>query len=887
MICQNCGQRPAAVFLQQRSGGEARTLNLCNHCASSMDLGAAVPMGTLESLFEQIFGPRPRGRENLLSRLSEPAKHVIQSAARLCLEWGQSRITTEFLLLALLQDSPEIRDAVRAAGVPVDDYETRMSRVVPHEQPRWAEQVGLSSGVKKVLSIARFQAIDMGHGFIGPEHMLLALALEGESFASQFLASADPDDLRRKLGSQIPGTAGLAPEGQHIALPPNLTRYSRDLTALAEAGQLDPIIGRESEIDRVIRILSRKTKNNPVLIGEPGVGKTAIAEGLAQRIQSGEVPDILHGKRVLALDLGSMVAGTKFRGEFEERVKGLLDEIRALKGEVVLFIDELHTVIGAGAAEGSMDASNMLKPALARGELRCLGATTLDEYRKHIEKDAALERRFQPVLVSEPSLEQTLAILKGLRDSYEAHHRVKICDDALLAAVDLADKYVADRFMPDKAIDLMDEAAAMVRLGSRTEPDRMKAMEERLAQKELDKQSAVASERYDEAARLKTETEALRTELDALSSQWHEQQGATEPAVTPEAVAIIVSEWTGIPAQKLQREEMDRLLAMEQELQKRVIGQEDALRAVSEAVRRAKAGLKDPNRPIGSFIFLGPTGVGKTETARALAESLFHDEAALIRFDMSEFMEKHTASRLIGAPPGYVGYEEAGQLTEAVRRRPYAVVLFDEIEKAHPDVFNLLLQILDDGRLTDAKGRKVDFKNTVILMTSNVGAAQITYGGQLGFRASETAEGPQWEKVRDAAMDALKQQFRPEFINRIDEIIVFRPLNQKQIETLVDQMLETTRRKLHGQGISLTLTDAGRKEVARRGFDPKFGARPLRRAIQREIETPVSNLLLKGEFAKGDRIKVDYPQTPEGETGGFTFFKEPALVPTGSEKPEG
>ncbi len=884
MLCQNCGQRPATVFLQQRSDGQEQTLNLCNHCASAMDLGAAAPMGTLESLFEQIFGPRPRGRENLLSRLSEPAQQIIQTAARLCLDWGHDRITTEFLLLALLRDVPELRDALAAAGVPVDEFESRMSRVIPRTPAREAERVGLSSGVKKVLELARFQAIDMGHNFIGPLHMLLGLMLEGESFAAQFLASADPDALRRKLSSQATGGA-MPPEG--AGLPPNLTRYSRDLTALAAAGQLDPIIGRDTEITRVIRILSRKTKNNPVLIGEPGVGKTAIAEGLAQRIHSGEVPDILQGKRVLALDLGGMVAGTKFRGEFEERLKGLMDEIRALKGEVVLFIDELHTVVGAGAAEGAMDASNMLKPALARGELQCLGATTLDEYRKHIEKDAALERRFQPVLVSEPSLEQTIEILRGLRDSYEAHHRVKICDEALVSAVEMADKYISDRFMPDKAIDLMDEAAAMVRLGSRTEPDRMKVIEERLAQKEKDKNSAVSSERYEEAARLKAEIATIRTELDALKHQWHEQQGATEPAVTPEAVATVVSEWTGIPAQRLRREEMERLLEMERELQQRVIGQEDALRAVSEAVRRARAGLKDPTRPIGSFIFLGPTGVGKTETARALADYLFQDESAMIRFDMSEYMEKHTVSRLIGAPPGYVGYEEAGQLTETVRRRPYSVVLFDEIEKAHPDVFNILLQILDDGRLTDAKGRTVDFKNTVVIMTSNVGASQITYGGTLGFRASETEEGPGWEKVRDTVLDAMKQQFRPEFINRIDEIIVFHPLNQAQIERIVEQMLEATQRKLKGQNIVLFLTPEAKKEIARRGFDPKYGARPLRRAIQREIETPISQLLLKGEFGQGDRIKVDYPSTEGARAeGGFTFFKEPvptAATQTGSQ----
>jgi ATP-dependent Clp protease ATP-binding subunit ClpC len=536
---------------------------------------------------------------------------------------------------------------------------------------------------------------------------------------------------------------------------------------------------------------------------------------------------------------------------------------------VVLFIDELHTVVGAGGAEGAMDAANMLKPALARGELQVVGATTLDEYRKHIEKDAALERRFQPVMVAEPTPEEAIEILRGLRDSYEAHHRVKILDTSLLAAVEMSDKYISDRFLPDKAIDLLDEACAMERLGSRTASDDWRKLEERLQRLEKEKQAAVSQERYGDAASLKTEVEQVKGELETAKKSWQAARGTEEPTVTPEDIAQVVSEWTGIPANKLVKEEMERLLEMEAHIQKRVVGQADAIRAVSEAVRRARSGLKDPTRPIGSFIFLGPTGVGKTELAKALAEYLFNDEQAMIRFDMSEYMEKHTVSRLVGAPPGYVGYEEAGQLTEAVRRRPYSVLLFDEIEKAHPDVFNMLLQILDDGRLTDSKGRTVDFKNTIIIMTSNVGAQHLVgKASTIGFQASEgEATQRNWERVKDTVLDALKQAFRPEFLNRVDEIIVFEPLSQAQILTIVDLMLETTKRKLHGQGLTVELTDPAKEALAEKGFDPTYGARPLRRAIQRQLETPLSNLLLKGEFQSGDRIRVDYA----GER--FTFFK--------------
>ncbi|MFY0527918.1 ATP-dependent Clp protease ATP-binding subunit [Archangium gephyra] len=751
----------------------------------------------------------------------------------------------------------------------MDEYVLRLEQVMERREPLHAEGVGLSSGMKRVLQLAKLQAVQMGHTFIGPEHLLLAIMAEGESFAAQFLSDIDPDELRQLLKPQGPA-AGFASGRAAERLPPNLTRFTRDLTALADAGELDPIIGRDKEIHRVIRILSRKTKNNPVLIGEPGVGKTAIAEGLAQRIVSGEVPEVLRDKKVLSLDLAAVIGGSKFRGEFEERFKGLMEEIRALKGKVILFIDEVHTIVGAGAGEGSMDAANMLKPALARGELQCLGATTLDEHRKHIEKDAALERRFQPVMVAEPTPEQAIEILRGLRDSYEAHHRVKISDAALTAAVELSDKYISDRFLPDKAIDLFDEAAAMVRLGAHTEPGRMKEMEERLAQKEKDKEAAVAGERYQEASRLKGELVALRAELEGLRTQWQQARGVAEPIVTPEAIATVVSEWTGIPAKKLQQEESQRLLEMEQSLRQRVVGQEEALRAISEAVRRARAGLKDPGRPIGSFIFLGPTGVGKTETARALADYLFNDENAMLRFDMSEYLERHTVSRLIGAPPGYVGYEEAGRLTEAVRRRPYSVLLFDEIEKAHPDVFNLLLQILDDGRLTDSRGRTVDFKNTVIIMTSNLGAEQLGLNkGALGFqRPSEGGVSLEDERVASTVMEALRHHFRPEFLNRIDEIIVFHPLDREQLNRIVDSMLASTRRKLHGQNILLEVREAAKDELARRGFDPKYGARPLRRVIQRELETELSRMLLRGELREGDRVLVDFAD------GRFTFGVE-------------
>ncbi len=867
MNCENCGQRPAAVFMRQRAQGREQSLSLCNHCASAMNAGMeGGPFATLEGILESWMGPRSRAKDNLLSQLSEASQSVLQRASQLTLEWGYERMTNEFLLLAIVDVVPEMRDLLSQSKVPVGDYEQQLIRIVPRRPPRSQPAVGLSSSVKRALQLARVQAQQMGHNFIGPEHLLLGIAMEGESLAAQFLGGRiNPALIREHLSS---GAQAPRPTPPGDRLPPILAKHSRDLSALAEAGELDPVIGREPEIERVIRILSRKTKNNPVLIGEPGVGKTAIAEGLAQQIHAGLVPDTLRDKRVLALDLASMLGGTRFRGEFEERFTNLMKEIRGQKGRIILFIDEVHMLVGAGAGEGAMDASNMLKPALARGELHCLGATTLDEYREYIEQDSALERRFQPVMVSEPTSEQATEILLGLRDSYEAHHRVKITDAAIEAAVELSDRYVTDRYLPDKAIDLMDEAAAMVRLSAHVEPVRMRELEAELTEIEKEKEACVAAEKYEDASKLKAQIEGLKTELEGLKMNWQQERGTTEPTVTPEAIATVVSEWTGIPAKRLQQEERERLLEMEKELEQRVIGQEDAIRAVSEAVRRARAGLKDPNRPIGSFIFLGPTGVGKTETARALAEYLFNDEEAMIRLDMSEFMERHTVSRLVGAPPGYVGYEEAGRLTEAVRRRPYSVVLFDEVEKAHPDVFNLLLQILDDGRLTDSQGRTVDFKNTVVIMTSNVGAEQLSYRGTLGFQAptEETVRGQ--AKAREQVMSALRQQFRPEFLNRIDEIIVFHPLSKPQLTRILDNLVDITRRKLRGQAVSLELTAAAKDVLAERGYDPKFGARPLRRVVQREIENAISERLLRGEIREGDLIRIDF------EDGSFQFHSE-------------
>jgi ATP-dependent Clp protease ATP-binding subunit ClpC len=708
------------------------------------------------------------------------------------------------------------------------------------------------------------EARKLGHSYVGTEHILLGLIREGEGVAARVLNNLGVSlnkarqQVLQLLGSNE-ASSGHQGGSAANANTPTLDSLARDLTVVARENRLDPVIGRGKEIQRVIEVLSRRTKNNPVLIGEPGVGKTAIAEGLAQQIVNNEVPETLRDKRVMTLDMGTVVAGTKYRGEFEDRLKKVMDEIRQA-GNIILFIDELHTLIGAGGAEGAIDASNILKPSLARGELQCIGATTLDEYRKYIEKDAALERRFQPIHVDEPSLEESIQILKGLRDRYEAHHRVSITDDAIDAAVKLSDRYITDRFLPDKAIDLIDEAASKVRLRSYTTPPNLKELEVKLEEIRKEKDAAVQSQEFEKAASLRDMEQRLREKLEDTKRQWKEQQGKENSEVTVEDIANVVSTWTRIPVSKLAQTETDKLLNLESILHDRLIGQDEAVVAVAKAVRRARAGLKDPKRPIGSFIFLGPTGVGKTELARALAESMFGDEDAMIRIDMSEYMEKHSTSRLVGSPPGYVGYEEGGQLTEKVRRKPYSVVLLDEVEKAHPDVFNILLQVLEDGRLTDSKGRTVDFRNTIVIMTSNVGAEALKRNKHLGFNVQD--ESRDYSDMKGKVMDELKKAFRPEFLNRIDEIIVFHMLEKKHIQEIVTLMVNQLVNRLKEQEIELHLTEGAISAIADKGFDREYGARPLRRAIQKHVEDRLSEELLKGAIEKGQKVIFDV----EGES---------------------
>ena len=723
---------------------------------------------------------------------------------------------------------------------------------------------------------------------MGTEHLLLGLIREGEGVAARVLINQGltMDSVRRQVLMLLggigpaaqghPGAAAAAPRSQ----TPTLDDLGRDLTQFAREGKLDPVIGRDKEIERVIQVLSRRTKNNPCLIGGPGVGKTAIAEGLAQRIVAGKIPETLTDKRVVTLDMGAVVAGTKYRGEFEERLKKVIEEIRSA-GNIILFIDEVHTLVGAGAAEGAIDAANILKPALARGELQCIGATTQDEYRKNIEKDAALERRFQPVNVGEPTVDETIDILRGLRDRYEAHHRVKITDNALKAAARLADRYITERFLPDKAIDLMDEAASRVRLQMFTAPPDVKAVEEKLELLQKEKESAVVGQEFEQAAALRDQEQHLRAELEQIKNNWNQRKEREESIVTEEDIAAIVSSWTGVPVKKLREEESERLLHMEDVLHLRVIGQEDAVAAVARAIRRARAGLKDPKRPIGSFIFLGPTGVGKTELARTLAEALFGDEEAMVRFDMSEYMEKHTVSRLLGAPPGYIGYEEAGQLTEAVRRRPYSVVLFDEIEKAHPDVFHVLLQVIEDGRLTDSKGHTVDMRNTVVIMTSNVGANLIRREARMGFKPEGTASAAvkDYEAMKERVMDELKRTFRPEFLNRVDEIIVFHSLNEEHMKQIVGLMLKSVAKRIAEFGLYLEFTEAAKDLMVKKGYDQMYGARPLRRVIQHMVEDRLSEEMLQGSIKEGDVITVD----AAGDELAFNVKQAQAPAPAGTK----
>lgn len=795
----------------------------------------------------------------MFGRFTERAQKVLALAQEEAVRLGHNNIGTEHILLGLIRESEGIAaKALIALNLGLEKIQDEVESLIGRgqEQPT---NIAYTPRAKKVIELSMDEARKLGHTYVGTEHILLGLIREGEGVAARVLNNLGVSlNKARQQVLQLLGSSEVV-SSQHgnpsNANTPTLDGLARDLTAYAKEGHLDPVIGRSKEIERVIQVLSRRTKNNPVLIGEPGVGKTAVAEGLAQKIINNEIPETLRGKRVMTLDMGSVVAGTKYRGEFEDRLKKIMDEIRTA-GNIILFIDELHTLIGAGGAEGAIDASNILKPALARGELQCIGATTLDEYRKYIEKDAALERRFQPIQVDEPTKEEAVQILFGLRDRYEAHHRVKITDEAIYEAVKLSDRYITDRFLPDKAIDLIDEAGSRVRLRSYTVPPSLKQMENKLEDVRKEKDSAVQSQEFEKAASLRDNEQKLREELDITKNEWKEKQGRTDSEVTPEDIAQIVASWTGIPVTQLKEEETERLLKMESILHERVIGQDEAVKSVSRAIRRARAGLKDPKRPMGSFIFLGPTGVGKTELARALAGAMFGDENAVIRIDMSEYMEKHSTSRLVGAPPGYVGYEEGGQLTEKVRRKPYSVVLLDEIEKAHPEVFNILLQVLEDGRLTDSKGRTVDFRNTLIIMTSNVGAEMIKKNSSLGFTAAQDG-GKDYTFMKEKVLGELKKSFRPEFLNRIDESIVFHSLDEDHILRIVSLMAEELRNRLKDQNIDFELSEEAKKFLAKAGFDPTYGARPLRRAIQKHIEDHLSEELLKGNISKGDSLTFE------------------------------
>ncbi len=810
---------------------------------------------------------------------TEKANTALNLAIEAAQELGHTYIGTEHIVLGLLREGTGVAASVLGArGVTAALYEEKIVEVESSGEFSRLTPEDFTPRAKTAMEMALAEAAMMQHGYVGTEHILMAVLRDDSSVAVRLIVAlgARPDelfgDIAKAVGAPTAQTTaggerlGKAPAAKGGGKTPTLDQFGRDLTKQAKEGRLDPVIGRAAEIERVIQILSRRTKNNPCLIGEPGVGKTAIAEGLAQKIAADEVPELLRGKRVVTLDLTGMVAGTKYRGDFEERIKNAIAEV-SKAGDIILFIDEMHTLIGAGAAEGAVDAANILKPSLARGELQVIGATTIEEYRKHIEKDAALERRFQPVMVGEPTAEEAALILRGLRDKYEAHHKVKITDEALEAAVALSTRYISDRYLPDKAIDLVDEAASRVRLKAFTAPPDLKELEEEVKRLNEEKKAAVNEQDFERAARLRDEEKEKSEQLAIHKQQWQEKNAGITGEVTAREIAEIVSGWTGVPVVQLTEAEGQRLLNMESILHERIVGQDEAVTAVSKAIRRGRVGLKDPKRPIGSFIFLGPTGVGKTELCKALAEAMFGDENAMIRLDMSEYMEKHTVSRLVGSPPGYVGYDEGGQLTEKIRRKPYSVLLFDEIEKAHPDVFNMLLQILEDGILTDAQGRRVDFKNTVIIMTSNVGARLITQQKKMGFASiAETADPIASQKqIKNDVMAELKKAFRPEFLNRVDDIIVFQQLTEENIQEIARRMLRTLDKRLAGMDMSCQVSDRAVAEIAKAGFDPVYGARPLRRAIQSKIEDTLSEQLLTGKFRAGDVIQID------AENGEFQF----------------
>lgn len=793
-------------------------------------------------------------------KFTERARNVLTLSHEEALRLQHNNVGTEHILLGLVIDQEGIAaKALYELGLESETIQKEIENLIGIGKVP-VDSIHFTPRAKKVIELAQDEARKLGHTYIGTEHILLGLIKEGEGIASRVLTNLDVSlnkarqQVLQLLGTNEPGSSRSSQFDQESPVgTPTLDSLARDLTESARIGKIDPVIGRDAETKRIIQILSRRTKNNPVLIGEPGVGKTAVVEGLANQIINNEVPEILKDKRVMTLDMGTVVAGTKYRGEFEDRLKKVMDEIRSV-GNVILFIDELHTLIGAGGAEGAIDASNILKPALARGELQCVGATTIDEYKKYIEKDAALERRFQPIHVEEPSIVQTELILKGLRNRYEAHHRVKITDQAIIAAARLSDRYIADRFLPDKAIDLIDEAGAKVRLTTYKRPDNLKKLTIELQEIKKEKNSAVLGQEFEKAAALRDQERNISVKLEEANKNWKEKQIKENIKVTEEDIASIVSTWTGIPVSKLTSGETNRLLNMEEILHNRIIGQTEAVNAVSKAIRRARAGLKDPKRPIGSFIFLGPTGVGKTELARALAETMFADENAMIRVDMSEYMEKHSTSRLVGSPPGYVGHEEGGQLTELVRRKPYSIILLDEIEKAHPDVFNILLQVLEDGRLTDSKGRLVDFRNTVLIMTSNVGASELKKNSFVGFNLDE--KGQEHKDMKVKVTEELKRTFRPEFLNRIDETIVFHSLEKKHMKDIVKIMIKQLQNRMKKQGMTFSLTDGALDKIATEGYEPEYGARPLRRSIQRNVEDLLSEELLKGTINKGEDVRI-------------------------------
>ncbi|MEG0775168.1 ATP-dependent Clp protease ATP-binding subunit [Clostridium sp.] len=799
----------------------------------------------------------------MFSKFNERARKVLMFANEEAQRYKHGYVGTEHMLLGILREQEGIAfNALNSIGISYDKVKTLVNQYIGNgdvEMPK--DEIFLTPRTKRLIEVSLVEARGLNQNYISPEHILLAIIREPEGVAYTILSNlgADFNKLRSEMKAMTGETDSSVPpvgrEKSRSSKTPTLEKYGKDLTELAKDGKLDPVIGRDNETQRVLEILCRRIKNNPCLIGDPGVGKTAIAEGLAQKISSGNIPELLKEKRVVTLDLSSMVAGSKYRGEFEERLKAVMDEIRKA-GDVILFIDEIHTIVGAGGAEGAIDASNILKPALARGEIQCIGATTIDEYRKYIEKDAALERRFQPVTVDEPSKEETIQILKGLRDKYEAHHRVKITDSAIEAAVTLSDRYITDRYLPDKAIDLIDEAGSKVRIQNLTAPPDLKALEADLEKVTQEKSDAITMQDFEKAAMLRDKEKQLRDQLENTKNNWVSQSKDLDSIVDENHIAMVIAKWTNIPVEKMTEKESERLLKLEKTLHKRVIGQEEAVESIARAVRRARVGLKDPKRPIGSFIFLGPTGVGKTELSKALAEAMFGDESAMLRIDMSEYMEKHTVAKLIGAPPGYVGYDEGGQLTDKVRRHPYSVVLFDEIEKAHPDVFNILLQILEDGRLTDGKGKTVDFKNTIVIMTSNAGASTIKKQKSIGFAQGKDEARNEYEKMKDNVMEDIKHIFRPEFLNRIDDIIVFHKLEEKDLVQIVSLMLNSVSERLKDQNINISFTEEAKVHLAKEGYDLNYGARPLRRAITKTIEDKLSEEILKGNVNNGDFVEV-------------------------------